>query len=728
MFKKVSVRSSQSHLIKLSERKKLLKQIQSTYPHIPLPVSSSSSSTNNDEENDNTNNNTQQQEHQANNNNPWSLLLPLNKNIPVHLHKAQMILNTGSSIGQTMSGHGSSSNNPHNANNKPTTLAKHTPNKKKKQTTLIKQQIKANQEILSFTLITVNQLPMFFTIPQSNQEDDDEDNNNNEDNNSENQFIPTLFALHIAPNLLPVLFIGQPVTTFILQGADLMKPGVSKTQTVSLQLQQVLENQLGLIVGGYSNVKFMKNQLRSIQIHGNPMPFAVGKMLMNESEFKNSEKGKCMEVLHYFNDYLWQYGVTHVVNSGDDNNKNLVPLGFFNDHIDRWKIEVVGENEKQQDDEEQTVEDLNQLVESKDEKVEEEKKEEEIVLTEEELMKGMDDKIEQIFLLTLKNLYGTDDLLPVEVGTIYTKMIELDTLLQQQSSSNNNVIDIKKSSYKKFSKFIKQMQKENVIKTKENVKGISSITVVHRDNEKYKNIKEIKDIKSLLENSSLGGNKGDNSKNQIEILPLKKVSHTHFLPIFKTTDKEILYTEKEVKDRLVNYCQENKLIENGKVKLNELLLKLFKKNQHNLNDKIAIPPLVEQLQKEMNDYYLLSYGDQQQNEKIIKGQCPGIQIDVEFIMGKKVITKVNGLQLVIGSENLDCNEFNELTKKLKSVCSASIKTNTAIGGSAMNPMHEPEMLIQGNHALAIQQVLVQSYGFPAKFIFINDKTSKKKKK
>ena len=49
------------------------------------------------------------------------------------------------------------------------------------------------------------------------------------------------------------------------------------------------------------------------------------------------------------------------------------------------------------------------------------------------------------------------------------------------SSPKDKTLDVKKSSYKKLSKFLQHMQQQGFITVKELSKGVDSITAIHRD-------------------------------------------------------------------------------------------------------------------------------------------------------------------------------------------------------------------------------------------------------
>mmetsp|Transcript_12603 Transcript_12603/g.28558 ORF Transcript_12603/g.28558 Transcript_12603/m.28558 type:complete len:581 (-) Transcript_12603:83-1825(-) len=112
------------------------------------------------------------------------------------------------------------------------------------------------------------------------------------------ELFPTLHTLWMHPQILPELTIYAPVSKFVLNGADLMLPGVIVPANG---------------VAGFGGVS--KGQKRCIKIEGNPYPIAVGKMLVNQTQMEKL-KGKGLEVCHVFKDLLWALAGKPIPNAG----------------------------------------------------------------------------------------------------------------------------------------------------------------------------------------------------------------------------------------------------------------------------------------------------------------------------------------------------------------------------------------------------------------------------
>lgn len=112
------------------------------------------------------------------------------------------------------------------------------------------------------------------------------------------ELFPTLHTLWLHPNIMAELTIHAEVSKYVLNGADLMLPGVIVPANG---------------VAGFGSVS--KGQKRCIKIDGNPYPIAVGKMLVNQSQMEKL-KGKGLEVCHVFKDLLWAFSGKPIPNSG----------------------------------------------------------------------------------------------------------------------------------------------------------------------------------------------------------------------------------------------------------------------------------------------------------------------------------------------------------------------------------------------------------------------------
>jgi translation initiation factor 2D len=114
------------------------------------------------------------------------------------------------------------------------------------------------------------------------------------DASGKGDLFPTVFALWRAPGILgePVSVLGAPVTKFIVQGADLMLPGVGRVPPID----------------------FGRGRLFAVVVPGNPAPIAIGEAEMSSAEVRDAGgaggKGRFLRILTSYRDALWDYAAS----------------------------------------------------------------------------------------------------------------------------------------------------------------------------------------------------------------------------------------------------------------------------------------------------------------------------------------------------------------------------------------------------------------------------------
>jgi hypothetical protein len=435
------------------------------------------------------------------------------------------------------------------------------------------------------------------------------------------------------------------------------------------------------------------------------------------------------------------------------NNKNIpIPEGFHADRIepiqieeDKPALEETINSEDEQKDMNQanlTFEEQKQSDKEKEEnqntvtlnvKNEENAEETKVEVSEKE----MDDRMLFWFMQTIK-FHIKDKDLPMDTSAIYSRMAYV--------TDKRENIDVKKSSFKKLSKFIKHVSQLKYITTKDSGKVIVNINRSHPDYIKLESAKKSSDSQGN------GSNKMQTTQKRRMVIVMNLYKPTTPLnPIFKSrTDNQELYTEAEVRQNLINYIEKNNLRsakENYPVKLDELLYgQLFhSKKVDSGYSADSTPPLqvvFKKLLEKMTGYHQVEFHIPHAdgiNEDVYvtqhKGLCKGITIDVDKVMGNKTGTRINGLAPFLNysppakasTVPLECPQFYDFIKHLKTKMSTGIKTNTELPPNH-DPRKDPEVFVQGNYAKSIQDVLVQDYGIQHTLIHVTDHTNKKKKK
>lgn len=99
----------------------------------------------------------------------------------------------------------------------------------------------------------------------------------------EDQWIPSLQVLQ-KQQLLPVLLVDQGAIKFVINGADIMRPGITQIPD-------------GLKTG---DVVCIADELHK-------KPLAVGKMLCSSEEMKEKTQGKLVTNIHQVGDNIWNF-------------------------------------------------------------------------------------------------------------------------------------------------------------------------------------------------------------------------------------------------------------------------------------------------------------------------------------------------------------------------------------------------------------------------------------
>jgi translation initiation factor 2D len=114
------------------------------------------------------------------------------------------------------------------------------------------------------------------------------------DMNGKGQLYPTLYTIWRCPACLPALAIQAPVSKFVVKGSDLMLPGVA----------------FGIDGGPFAAPEdmpeFQQGSGMLVFCIGNPMPIAVGEMLISKQEaIASGMKGKACKVRHALQGPAW---------------------------------------------------------------------------------------------------------------------------------------------------------------------------------------------------------------------------------------------------------------------------------------------------------------------------------------------------------------------------------------------------------------------------------------
>uniref|UniRef100_A0A674N2H3 Eukaryotic translation initiation factor 2D n=1 Tax=Takifugu rubripes TaxID=31033 RepID=A0A674N2H3_TAKRU len=278
----------------------------------------------------------------------------------------------------------------------------------------------------------------------------------------EKRLYPTVYALWRYPALLPIFRTWPPVIQKLLSGADLMLPGVVLPSSGLPHVQQ--------------------GDCCAVTVVSNRAPVAVGTAALSSAEMLSSGmRGRGVSVLHTYMDNLWSFG--------DKSGPPALP------DLESEGGEANGEEcdhaeEEQEEEEESPCGEPSSTLPAED----------------------MDALLLQCFLHALKQKVKKSEL-PLLTSTFLRNHMF-------SCCPSGKKLDMKKSSYKKLSKFLQAMQRHNLVRLKELTKGVESIVEVDWKNEEKGTILQPSEVRNIIteyvKNNELVN---ENNKNYVSINP-----------------------------------------------------------------------------------------------------------------------------------------------------------------------------------------------------------------
>ncbi|KAI8096873.1 uncharacterized protein BX664DRAFT_377996 [Halteromyces radiatus] len=512
--------------------------------------------------------------------------------------------------------------------------------------------------------------------------------------------IPTVYTLWRYPTILPTLYTWGPVVQKLIEGADLMIPGLVNGPD-----------------GTLPSVK--EGDLVAITIRGYKYPLAVGKMAISSSDIKvrSGMKGKAVYVLHVYHDFLWAMG-----------DKSEPPE--MKDISDDEYMEEEDENDnQQQDDNQTTVEEIQQSSQVSTTM----KEDTSMNYTTSEIDDLLKESLYQGLLFKLTPEKGTS-VLPISASSLYTAYI-----LPSRPRRGGLEVDIKKSSWKKVQKFLKTMEKTGLLKLKEQ-RGETNVTTINWSHPSLQGVTPYKTVEKLMleqqqqqqhlstpssiENQPTGKSNtisaDTSSSDQIQILDMyKPIGST--IPLFELTknDKTALYSSVEVRQIILEYIKAENLVDSKNqrmINMNPILTDaILNKSEYQTVNQLGRDQIVQRLLSKMQPFHLVTLPGK---EPILRKGIPKeIEVTQEIRQGRKTVTKLTGME----SFGL---EIDDLCKELTKLCASSATHNQIHGTSPKAPLYE--IMVQGPQMKHVSELLLRK-GVPKKLIMVNDKTAKKGK-
>ncbi|KAM4737281.1 eukaryotic translation initiation factor 2D [Anableps anableps] len=517
----------------------------------------------------------------------------------------------------------------------------------------------------------------------------------------EKRLYPTVYVLWRLPSLLPVFRTWAPVLQKLIGGADLMLPGVVMPSC------------------GLPDVK--QGSCCAVAIVNNRAPVAVGKAATSSAEMQSSGmKGRGVCILHTYMDYLWAFGDKSNPPSFPNEDEEVEDANGEKCEVSEKENDtddVVGKCVEEQQSSGETVTDqaccgfeelsLTQKEENKVESINEkaEENQDEQKTPQEE----MDALLLQCFLHALKSKVKKSEL-PLLTSTFLRNHMFT-------CCPSGKQLDIKKSSYKKLSKFLQVMQQHNLVQVKELTKGVESIVEVDWKNPQLRSFSVPQE--AGVEEMVVQGGREEAPYHPPEITTLYSVS-ARLEPLFLDANKRKGTTmhPAEVRSIITEYVKKNELVdENNKnyVTINPTLCDcLLEKSEYQEVESLKWDDLFSRTLRRMQECYQVVFPGHPPIVK--KGHIEPIDISVASRGSNKKVTLIKNLEVY----GLD-------PAVVATALQHRVQASTVL---QLLPGAKDRVLvqIQGNQVHQVGSLLHDHYQIPHKYIQGLDKAPKGGKK
>uniref|UniRef100_A0A670I9J1 Eukaryotic translation initiation factor 2D n=1 Tax=Podarcis muralis TaxID=64176 RepID=A0A670I9J1_PODMU len=486
----------------------------------------------------------------------------------------------------------------------------------------------------------------------------------------EKRLYPTVYTLWSHPHLLPAFSTWPPVLHKLAGGADLMLPGV--------------------VVPSYGLPQVDRGTLCAITLVGNSAPVAIGIATMSSAEMVAAGmKGKGFTVLHTYMDHLWEFGDKSCP-------PTIVPLEAEpSEMMDAEEEEQeAGEGEGKSQENSHPIDpclqtgirnlNMEDAIQSVDMTEKEEPNENGAAETTEEdnldvpqeaedsrsPQEQMDALLHQCFFHALKCKVKKSEL-PLLTSTFLRNYMFACCPQGQQ-------LDIKKSSYKKFSKFLQSMQQQNILQVKELNKGVESIVNVDWRHESIRSfVVPIEIAASELSVQDSRSGDGEQPYHCPEITPLYGIS-SRMAPLFQESGYNFIKVDPILCDCLLDKSEQDEI------------------------SKLTWDNLLSRCLDKLQPFHQVTFFG---HDPIVrKGNNDPIDINIAQRSCNKKVTIIKNLELY----GLDPQAVANFLQ-LKVQASATVTTLPGAKDRA-------QVQVQGNQIHHLAKLLVEDYQIPRKYI------------
>ena len=300
-------------------------------------------------------------------------------------------------------------------------------------------------------------------------------------------------------------------------------------------------------------------------------------------------------------------------------------------------------------------------------------------------------------------------------------------------------LQIKKTSWKNAKKFIKALDKQKLLKSKDRDGGECVVLDIDFDHAAVTTFVPYKLPKKETQAADSGGGGGgkpiiagassdDSIGQRLNKLNLYRPKE-QLSPIFETADASVkgFYLPAELRQIVATYIESESLISGTNkrlVNLNPILANAVFDGNSSLDREViakgSVPrdALNERVLQACSPFWVILRNDEtRESVKAKAGNAPKIQIVLETRSGNKTVTKLSGVETFHISPQ-------PLAEELQKACASSTSVNQLVGSSPKNPVQE--IMVQGPQKDVVVKAL-EKRGVNRQWVEIVDKTKGKKK-
>lgn len=486
---------------------------------------------------------------------------------------------------------------------------------------------------------------------------------------------PTVALLSVLPGNLPTVVVPSQTSKFLCRGAHLFKSGIVELPSTTPM-----------------------NGIVAVCVHGNPQPFAVGKLA---SDFHSSDSGVGVEIWTCYGDDLWtqqlpsssnkqQGGIVNPIGGASFDDGNYGNVGFIDGKIVK-PITVVEETKEVRGVTDSQTSDAEEVETSN---ATDDRAEDEDDNNSTDKGNPNDAILHQAVCEALVNI--KDSQLPMTSTNFYAQHVK------PRASSP---INVKETSWRKFNSYLQDQVDSGLLVCKpHNTDPMGYLVEINRRHE---------DLHGIKKDQALPNQQ---AKTKLAIVNLCVIPH-HFIKLLRLDSDMVkavnaksverqgtsMLTKNEAVAIIDDYITKNELAStSSQVQLDAALTDALFKKQSSPPERLSKKELYKLWLEKMENAYAFVEMPTNRILKLGRGASPKIFIEVSLRQGrKKYVTRVRGLE----EYGIDPVAFSkEVTRRF--ACAATIETEPEGRGRASLKKGHVELEFQGHLVEELKALLL----------------------